>query len=218
MRVFCSLCLTRFLPLLYIKTCGYDKINRWKQQSFFLGYSMNFLASKEHRIGFVLVVMVLCFGIALNYWASASSGYIKIVDGDSLEIGKRRIRLQGIDAPEYIQYCFKPNKKRYSCGLRSKDYLEKMVKQSHYQINCKVVGYDRYRRELSECFSQNKNLNLEMIKNGWAVAYRTDNTDYLQAEKQAKSEKKGIWKGKFMRPEYFRRLQREENQEKWHKS
>ena len=179
---------------------------------------MNFSVSKEQKIIFVLIVMVLCFGIALNYWASASSGYVKIIDGDSLEIGKRRIRLQGIDAPEYVQYCFNADKKRYSCGMRSKDYLAKMVKQAHYQVDCKVVGYDRYRRELSECFAQDKNLNQEMLKNGWAVAYRTDNTDYLQAEKQAKNTKKGIWKGKFMRPEYFRRLQREENQEKWHKS
>lgn len=27
------------------------------------------------------------------------------VDGDSLEIGSRRIRLMGIDAPEYDQFC-----------------------------------------------------------------------------------------------------------------
>ena len=179
---------------------------------------MNFLEVKIQKIGFVLILMILGVVASLNYWASASSDYVKIIDGDSLEIGTRRIRLQGIDAPEYVQYCFNADKNKYRCGLRSKDYLEKMIKQAHYHINCKVVGRDRYHRELSECFANGRNLNLEMIKSGWAVAYRSDDSSYQQAEKYAKSAKKGVWKGKFMRPEYFRRLQREEKQEKWHKS
>ena len=179
---------------------------------------MNFYILKDKKTAIVFIGMFLIVGVVLNYWASASSGYIKIIDGDSLEIGSRRVRLQGIDAPEYVQYCFNASKKKYRCGLRSRDYLKNMIKQAHYHVDCKVVGYDRYRRELSECFANNNNLNLEMVKSGWAVAYRADKEDYQTAEQEAKKAKKGLWKGKFMRPEYFRRLQREENKEKWHKS
>ena len=47
-----------------------------------------------------------------------------------------------------------------------------------------------------------------MVRAGWAVTYRTDNKAYLAAEKEAKKLEKGLWQGKFMRPEYYRRLHR----------
>ena len=31
---------------------------------------------------------------------------VKVIDGDSIFIGKREIRLSGIDAPEYKQSCY----------------------------------------------------------------------------------------------------------------
>jgi endonuclease YncB( thermonuclease family) len=62
-----------------------------------------------------------------------------------------------------------------------------------------------------------KNINLEMLSAGWAVTYRTDDRDYLGAEQVAQEKKIGVWQGKFMRPEYYRRLQRDKNRENWRK-
>ena len=43
-----------------------------------------------------------------------------ITDGDSLKIGKEKIRLSGIDAPEMKQICYDENDSPYACGSCSK--------------------------------------------------------------------------------------------------
>ena len=62
---------------------------------------MDFYYKCKRRIvktlNFVLVLIIAVSGHLL-----ASNGYdVKVIDGDSLEIGNRRIRLLDIDAPEY---------------------------------------------------------------------------------------------------------------------
>ena len=39
-------------------------------------------------------------------------------------------------------------------------------------INCKSIGMDRYKRHIAECFKGKKNINVFMVENGQAVAYR----------------------------------------------
>ena len=166
---------------------------------------MNF---KLNGIGTAVGVVFLSAISVVGYWAVASAEYVKVVDGDSLEIGGRRIRLLEIDAPEYKQYCFDSGHKKYDCGKESRRYLDDLLKKRAYKVQCKKLDADRYDRELSECFAEDININLAMIEAGWAVTYRTNNPLYLEAEKQAKASKKGVWQGKFMRPEYYRRLHR----------
>lgn len=169
---------------------------------------MNFYIFKSKRIGTLLRVLLLALMLAAGYFAAASAKYVKIVDGDSLEIGGNRIRLVEIDAPEYKQYCFNKKREKYDCGIKAKQYLYDMIKEAEFKVVCHSKGTDRYNRQLAECFAGGKNLNLEMIKAGQAVAYRSDNAAYLQAESDAKQHKKGLWQGKFLRPEYYRRLNR----------
>ena len=45
-------------------------------------------------------------------------GVASIIDGDTLEIHGKRIRLHGIDAPESGQFCEKDGK-QYRCGQQS---------------------------------------------------------------------------------------------------
>lgn len=137
---------------------------------------------------------------------SAGKPYIRVADGDSLEEGRRRIRLLHIDAPEYRQYCFDAKGNRYECGKEARRFLDDLLKKEGYKVVCKTVKKDIYTRDLSVCYAGDKNINLEMVRAGQAVAYRTQDTAYLTAEKQAKKHKKGIWQGKFMRPEYYRKL------------
>ena len=60
------------------------------------------------------------------------SGPVRVVDGDTLAIGKSRIRLYGLDAPESKQACQSADGREYSCGLTSKDALAaKIGKQVH---------------------------------------------------------------------------------------
>lgn len=178
---------------------------------------MNFYFNKKMRIGKLVKIIIGLIVLLVGYCATASSDYVKVVDGDSLEIGNRRIRLLHIDAPEYKQYCFTADKQKYDCGKESKSYLYQLLKDADFKVDCKTHHVDRYQRDLAECFAGDKNLNLEMLKAGWAVTYRAEKQTYIEAENFAQKQKIGVWQGKFMRPEYYRRLQRDKNKENWRK-
>jgi len=121
-----------------------------------------------------------------------------LVDGDSLRVGGERIRLKGIDAPEYRQECRKAGED-YSCGHLARQALEKMIGGN--EISCKGSDRDRYGRLLAVCRVNGENLNLRMVRTGWAVAYG----DYHREEREARQEKLGLWVGTFEQPRQWRR-------------
>ena len=53
------------------------------------------------------------------FFSEAANAKVKVVDGDSFFLDGREIRLFGIDAPEYGQYCFDRynNKPPMNCGI-----------------------------------------------------------------------------------------------------
>lgn len=162
----------------------------------------------------ILLAIITILAIAFMVWNDdvikvQAGEHFKVVDGDSLEIGSRRIRLFGIDSPEYPQNCYDAKHKSYSCGIKAKHYMEKLV--SAGRVECRQVEVDRYKRSLSVCYSDGKNINEEMVKAGWALAYRDDDGIYTRAEIDAKKHKRGVWQGKFMRPELYRFKKRRDN-------
>ena len=149
------------------------------------------------------IVMIMLLSV------SVVEAKIKVTDGDSLEIDGKKIRLIGIDSPEYDQECQKADKSWYLCGKEASKYMRSMVERGLEQgdkLECISEGKDRYKRSLSECKLGTTNLNEEMVRAGWAVTYRHER--YKEAESEAKEAKRGIWQGKFMRPELHRILKR----------
>ena len=139
------------------------------------------------------------------------SGFAKVVDGDTIKINSKKIRLYGIDAPEKKQKCkktyltisFMSFTKDYMCGEVS---TEKLIKKINKQkLNCNILDVDRYKRLIGECFKRNINLNSWMVSNGFAVAYRKYSKKYVSDEINAKNNKLGIWQGKFEMPWDYRR-------------
>lgn len=136
-------------------------------------------------------------------WISpTSSEQILVIDGDSLEIGKRRIRLMGIDAPEYDQSCKDEKGALYACGKQSAQHLQALI--NHKKIKCKIHKKDKYDRELCTCYAEDKDLNAQMIKDGQAIVYLE--SDYHSEQETAQEDKKGIWRGIFIHPRLFRLL------------
>lgn len=58
----------------------------------------------------------LAVSVPLSATAETLSGPARVVDGDTLELGKERIRLFGIDAPESKQLCKNNRGNDYACG------------------------------------------------------------------------------------------------------
>ena len=139
------------------------------------------------------------------------TGFAKVVDGDTIKINSKKIRLYGIDAPEKKQKCkktyltisFMSFTKDYMCGeLSTQKLIKKINKQ---KLNCNILDVDRYKRLIGECFKRNINLNSWMVSNGYAVAYRKYSKKYVSDEINAKNKKLGIWQGKFEMPWDYRR-------------
>jgi len=139
------------------------------------------------------------------------SGFAKVIDGDTIKINSKKIRLYGIDAPEKKQKCkktyltisFMSFTKDYMCGEVS---TQKLIKKINKQkLNCNILDVDRYKRLIGECFKRDINLNSWMVSNGYAVAYRKYSKKYVSDEINAKNNKLGIWQGKFEMPWDYRR-------------
>lgn len=148
------------------------------------------------------LILIIAFFLLLPVTTNAK---VKVVDGDSLFLDNREIRLSGIDAPEYKQYCFDAHNQKYFCGIESKKALEKLIKDD---VSCQTITKDKYKRLVAVCYSGGENINKKMVENGWAIAYKRYTDEYNQAEKDAKKHKRGIWQGRFMKPELFRILKK----------
>ena len=134
-------------------------------------------------------------------WSSAK---VKVIDGDSIVVGGKEVRMEGIDAPEYHQDCFDAKGEAYACGVKAYEYLNQKVKGK--KVRCEPIEIDRYKRVVAVCFAGGANLNAEMVNSGNAVAYDRYDDAYVPLEQEAKQNKRGIWQGKFMRPEFWRLL------------
>jgi endonuclease YncB( thermonuclease family) len=124
-------------------------------------------------------------------------GTARVNDGDTITLGQERIRLRGIDAPEYTQTCER-NGEDYACGQMARQALVDMI--GGRQVSCAGWQRDRYGRFLGDCRAGDVDLNSALVAAGWAVAYG----GYKAEERKARAAKAGIWAGGFERPQDWR--------------
>ena len=159
--------------------------------------------------------IIIIFVLTTNILAEEIIGIPRVVDGDTVHINNFKFRLEGIDAPEMRQRCKKEKLKissvigytfyeDYYCGKASKKNLDGKINGS--KIKCVSSSKDRYERYLATCFKDDVNLNQWMVRNGHAVAYKRYSKKYIPDEDFARENKLGLWQGKFLRPEKWRKL------------
>lgn len=112
------------------------------------------------------------------------------------------IRLHGIDAPESGQTC-ETQSGPYRCGQRAAIALSDMT--AGRTVQCLQSGKDRWGRIVARCAIDGLDLGDWMVEKGWAIAYRKYSLDYVEAEDRARSSGAGIWAGKFLPPEDWRK-------------
>jgi endonuclease YncB( thermonuclease family) len=153
-----------------------------------------------NRLAFaVLTLLVIIPGTGS---ASDISGIPRIVDGDTLVVGGKRIRFNGIDTPETKQPCTLAGV-WFDCGKLSSDALRSII--NGRAVRCVVIKRDRYKRYVAKCYVGSLDIQSEMTRQGWAFAYRKYSVDYANDEVSARRAKLGLWQYELMKPWNFRK-------------
>lgn len=137
--------------------------------------------------------------------ASALSGQARVIDGDTIDVGKTRVRLHGVDAPESGQSCVASGA-RWPCGLRAARALAGRL--GGRRVVCEERDRDRYGRIVAVCREDGWDINAWLVAEGWALAYRRYSRAYVDEERRARAVRKGMWRGAFVAPWDWRRGKR----------
>ncbi|MCY4501942.1 MAG: thermonuclease family protein [Alphaproteobacteria bacterium] len=127
------------------------------------------------------------------------------MDGDTLAVAGRRVRLHGVDAPETRQTCTRDGR-RWACGEASTRAMRRLVGRE--RVRCEVRDRDRYGRAVATCFAAGRDLQRELVRMGLALAWRRYSTRYVPDEDAARAERLGMWAGAFVEPWRWRKRNR----------
>jgi len=92
---------------------------------------------------------------------------VRVVDGDTLRCGDRRVRLQGIDAPEMPGHCRRGRQCTPGDPVASTRHLESLVGRG--PLTCRATDTDRYGRTVARCYVGDADLSCEQVRTGHAV-------------------------------------------------
>ncbi|MDP6707560.1 MAG: thermonuclease family protein [Alphaproteobacteria bacterium] len=119
------------------------------------------------------------------------SGEVRIVDGDTLEIGGRRLRLYGIIAPVLDNRCAVAGK-TIACGRVSRSALLDLTAGA--KVSCDLVKGGTTDEPPAICRAGGYDLSEGMTYTGWARA-DTETTDaYRRFERDARRHHRGLWR------------------------
>ena len=133
------------------------------------------------------IIILINFSFTNSSEKNVAKGNARIIDGDTIEINKEKIRFGGINSPE-----------RNEIGYRlAKDKLIEKIADN--TITCvREKNKDKYQRTVAECFIDLENLSSFMVKNGYACDYMYySKGKYAKEQKYAKASKLGVWKMKY---------------------
>lgn len=144
--------------------------------------------------------------------ATPVAGRAVVIDGDTFDIGRSRIRVLGVDAPERTQPCTDAKRQAWSCGLRSGEALRVWLGTS--SVRCTAAYQDRGGRFVARCTAHGRDIGDWLVTNGWALDYpRYSDGAYRNAEQSARDQRIGVWVGEVTPPWLWRQAQERSSQE-----
>lgn len=144
-------------------------------------------------ISVILATVLVIPANAIAQSSMVSGTIINTGDGDTLRANingqPTTVRLTCVDAPE----------KKQSFGRQASERLKALLPKGQ-TVSVRPVNKDRYGRTVGEVYVNGQSINLQLVREGYAVVYReyinnckATKSEYLQAEQQAKSQKLGLW-------------------------
>ncbi len=172
---------------------------------------------KQNKI-IIFAVIILAIFIA----SRASNGsktdlkrnefYVRnVVDGDTIELSNgRMVRYIGVDTPEVRRrsgntWIYDPE----PYALEAKEFNKKLVDRKVVKLEFDIEKEDKYGRWLAYVYSDEEMVNVELIREGYAVMYIIPpNVKYrsllLEAQEEAKGQRLRIWRSQETIPRKWR--------------
>jgi micrococcal nuclease len=150
---------------------------------------------------------------------SASDGNHITVNNDGTEIS---VRLSCIDAPVITKirrnepWLSKPGQ-----PFAGRAFMALSNKVLHKQVRLEILKMDNHQRAVAVVVLDGRNVNLEMVAEGWAWAKRDcrkhpGDSKYMAAEEQARVKRVGLWSQDSPQPPWeFRKTRKIENRDSW---
>lgn len=149
---------------------------------------------KQKDISLLILLVLLLFTINYPFLDSALEKFLldnkeiivdRVIDGDTVVVNGSSLRLLGINCPE-------KGEEYYS---EAKDFLTDLTLNK--TLYSEGHGNDKYSRELVYLFDKNKNINLEIVRNGFANFYFPQGkdkyyNDFKNAWKECLAEQKNL--------------------------
>ncbi len=174
-----------------------------------------------------ILLLPVC-GFAKGIIRTIEGTVTKVSDGDTIHVTdnlgtKVTVRFYGMDAPETE----KSNKRTHIVSKKGQPYgeeayeaLRDKIHQKHVRLE--VTDIDKYKRSVAIVYFNDRNINEEMIAEGWAWAYRDylDTpyaSEFIKLEEQARSQHLGLWKQSNPQPPWEFRKEQKKNKKGRHR-
>lgn len=144
-------------------------------------------------------LIVLMIADPLRADGHTVSGPAVVIDGQTLEINSQRFSLHAIAAPRPDQTCQWPDR-TIPCGDVARTALMDLVVAA--TVNCLPLGEIQQSDVaiVARCDVNGFDVGRNMVHTGWAVADRRVSEIYADTEQNARTDRRGLWKGTFVMP------------------
>ena len=134
------------------------------------------------------------------------TGKVEVRDANTLLFGDGTEVTTGVgmDAPDLKQMGLIGDS-FYPCGKEAAGFLKKLIGQQTVTFLASRDQDLEARKLRGNCFVGETNLEIEMVRNGWAIAHHSGITAW---EIMARENKRGLWQGRFVLPERWRKGER----------
>jgi endonuclease YncB( thermonuclease family) len=155
------------------------------------------------RVALLLLILAALLATHRAAFPSQTDQRLGVIDGDTLQVDGQVIQLYGIDAPELGQLC--ESKNRLSpCGMNAALALDKLVSLNKSSLHCspwrggQSAPLSPPATTVEVCEVGDEDLAVLMLHSGNGLALPGAFPDYLDAERQARDARLGIWQSDFV--------------------
>ena len=166
----------------------------------------NYIRPIPASLGLAMLAALVAATLQPTEMGRTIVGRASVIDGDTLKIAGKRIRLSGIDAPEARQECSDAAGEDYRCGLSAAQALRVFLDMAR-PARCREEGRDRWGRIVARCHrADGADAASYLVRSGHAVDWpRYSKGRYASVQDAAKAEGRGVWQGAFQAPWDWRR-------------